>query len=71
MNETSKSSELDQKAMDRRLIDEIRSEKKWEKALAESEDVLSRLAGKAIEEHSRGKTKLLDTQKIPGCKRKV
>ncbi len=37
--EASKLSELEQTALARWLIDEIISQKKWEKAFAESEDV--------------------------------
>jgi len=41
-------------------LDELTAEKKWEKAFAGSEDILSRLASEAIEEHKQGRTKPLD-----------
>ena len=58
--EASKMSELEQDALARWLIDEIMSEKKWEKAFAESEYLLEKLADEALAEHAEGKTKPLD-----------
>ncbi|GAB6888982.1 hypothetical protein JCM13304A_24860 [Desulfothermus okinawensis JCM 13304] len=62
--EASKLSELEQNALARWLIDEIISEKKWEKAFAESEDVLDKLANEALMEHAKGKTKPLDINRL-------
>ncbi len=58
--EASKLSEFEQNSLARWLIDEIISLKKWEKAFAESEDLLNRLANESLAEHSEGKTKPLD-----------
>jgi len=58
--EASKLSELEQNTFARWLIDEIITEKKWEKAFAESEDLLEKLANEALAEHAEGKTKPLD-----------
>ena len=58
--EASRLPELEQNTLARWLIDEIIVEKKWEKAFAESEDVLDRLADEALMEHTEGKTKPLD-----------
>ena len=55
--EASKLPELEQNALARWLIDEVISERKWEKAFAESEDVLDKLADEALPEHAQGKTK--------------
>jgi len=57
--EASRLSELEQNTLARWLIEEIISEKKWEKAFAESEDVLDKLADEALAEHTQGKTKPL------------
>ena len=57
--EASRLPELTQNALARWLIDEIISERKWEKIFAESEDVLDKLANEAITEHRQGKTKPL------------
>ena len=46
--EASKLSALEQNALARWLIDEIISERRWEKAFAESEDVLDKLADEAL-----------------------
>ncbi|KUJ95330.1 MAG: hypothetical protein XD41_1678 [Desulfonauticus sp. 38_4375] len=62
--EASKLSELEQNALARWLIDEIISEKKWEKTFAESEDVLDKLANEALEEHTKGKTKPLNVNQL-------
>jgi len=62
--EASKLTELEQNALARWLIDEIISEKKWEKAFAESEDVLDKLADEALVEHTEGRTKPLDVNQL-------
>ncbi len=62
--EASKLSELEQNALARWLIDEILSEKKWEKAFSESEDVLDKLADEALAEHAAGKTKPWDVDNL-------
>ena len=58
--EASKLPEFEQNTLARWLIDEIISEKKWEKAFAESESMLDTLANEALEEYKQGKTKPLD-----------
>ena len=63
-NEASKLTEIEQNAIGRWLLDEIKSEKKWEKLFAESEDVLEQLAQEALMEHEKGKTKDLDINKL-------
>lgn len=50
---------LEQNALARWLIDEIISERRWEKAFADSEGTLEKLAGDALVEHRRGRTKPL------------
>ncbi len=62
--EASRLSDLEQNALARWLIEEIISEKKWEKAFAESEDVLDKLADEALAEHAQGKTKPLDIDRL-------
>ena len=59
--EASKLPELEQNVLAKKLLNELLSEKKWEKAFADSEDILSRLADEAVEEHKQKKTKPLDT----------
>jgi hypothetical protein len=62
--EASKLPKLDQNALARWLMDEIISQKKWEKAFAESEDLLDTLADEALEEHAQGRTKPLDVNRL-------
>ena len=62
--EASKLPASEQNALARWLIDELISERKWEKALAESEDVLEKLADEALAEHAQGKTKPLDIEQL-------
>ena len=61
--EASKLPELEQNAFARWLMEEILSEKKWEKKFAESEPILEELAHEAIEEYAKGTTKPLDVNK--------
>ena len=56
----SKLPEVEQNVFARWVLEELISEKRWEKTFAESEDVLSKLAGIALKEHKRGKTKSLN-----------
>ena len=60
----SKLPEIEQNIMAKWLIDELKSEKKWEKLFAESEDILEKLADEALAELAQGKTKLLDVDKL-------
>ena len=46
--EASRLPKTEQNALARWVLDELRSERAWEKAFAESEDVLERLADEAI-----------------------
>ena len=58
--EASKLPVVDQNALAKWLMQELESEKKWEKMFAESEDVLDYLADAALKAYRRGKTKPLD-----------
>jgi len=60
----SKLPEIEQNVMAKWLIDELKSEKKWEKMFAESEDILEKLADEALAELAQGKTKPLDIDKL-------
>lgn len=62
--EASKLPVVDQNALAKWLIQELESEKKWEKMFAESEDVLDQLADEAIKARKRGKTKPLTINRL-------
>ena len=56
--EASKLPHVEQNIFAKWLLDELASERKWEKLFAESEEILSKLADQALDEHAQGKTKL-------------
>ena len=60
----SKLSEMEQNIIAKWLIDELESEKKWEKLFAGSEDLLEKLADEGLAEHAQGKTNPLDIDKL-------
>jgi len=62
--EVAKLSGIEQNKVAKWLLDELASEKHWNDAFSESEDVLSRLADDAIEEHNQGKTKPLSLDNL-------
>ncbi|MEK6765430.1 MAG: hypothetical protein AABY49_04270 [Planctomycetota bacterium] len=62
--EASKLPEIEQNVLAKWLIAELESEGKWERMFAESEDVLEKLADEALTEHTQGKTKPLDIDKL-------
>ncbi len=48
---------VEQNALAKWLINELASEKRWEKSFAESEEILEKLAEEALNEHKEGRTK--------------
>ena len=56
--------EVEQNNLARWLIEELESDRKWQKLFAESEDVLDTLADEALEEVKKGKTKTLDIDEL-------
>jgi len=62
--EASKLPDIEQNGLARWVLDELESERKWEKAFAKSEYILSALADEALEEHAQEKTKPLDVDKL-------
>jgi hypothetical protein len=62
--EASKLSETDQNALAKWLLEEIRSEKSWSRAFAESQDVLEKLADEALEEKRKGRATPLDVDSL-------
>lgn len=62
--EASKLPELEQNALAKQLLNELTAENKWEKEFASSEDILSRLADEAIEEHKQGRRKPLNIDSL-------
>jgi hypothetical protein len=46
------------------ILEEIASERRWDKAFADSADALAQLADEAIAEHRRGQTQVLEPDKL-------
>jgi hypothetical protein len=57
--EASKLPEIEQNAFAKWVMEEIESERKWEKTFAGSEDVLDKLADEALAAYKHGKTELM------------
>lgn len=55
---------IEQNAVAKWLLNELSSEKHWNKAFAESEGVLEKLAEEALKEHKQKKTRLLDPESL-------
>ncbi len=54
--EVSRLPEIEQNIVAKWVLDELKSEKKWGKSFAKSEDILEKLADEAINEKRKGKT---------------
>jgi len=55
---------VDQNALAKWVLEELKAEKKWEQMFAKSEDVLDKLADEALAAHKKGKTKPLDIDRL-------
>ncbi len=64
LKETSRLPEIDQNGFGKWMRGDLESERKWEKAFAGSEDILDRLADKALAAHGRGETKPLKAKDL-------
>jgi hypothetical protein len=62
--EASRLPDIEQNALARWLLEEIESERKWEKIFAESEDELGRLALEALSEDEEKETTHLDLGRL-------
>ena len=62
--EVEKLPEVEQNALAKWLLKELSSEKRWNKAFAESEDVLEKLADEALREHKKKKSRPLDLDNL-------
>ena len=59
-SEVGKLSDVEQNALAKWLLNELVSERRWDKTFAESEDMLEKLAAEAFIEHKKKKTRPLD-----------
>ena len=51
--------EIEQNIYAKNLLEEIESEKKWDRSFSESEDLLSQMADSALKDFNNGNTKSL------------
>ena len=63
-HEVSKLPEAEQNVFAKWLLEELASDRRWEKTFAESEDVLSKLAEDALKQHRKGRTKPLNIDEL-------
>lgn len=56
--------ETEQDTLAKWLLQELADEREWDKAFADSQDVLDRLADEALEAHKKGKAKPLDLGRL-------
>jgi len=59
LSEVAKLPDAEQDAVAAILLQEMASERRWSEAFANSQDLLSKLAEKALAEHAAGRTKPL------------
>ncbi len=64
ISEMSKLPKRERDRIARWLLEEIASEGRWAEAFDGSRDALDRLAGEALEEHRRGRSKPLDSGRL-------
>jgi len=62
--EISNLAEQEQEAIAAWILEELASERRWEKVFADSQDVLARLADEALAEHHAGRTQELDPEAL-------
>lgn len=62
--EASKLSPKEQDALADWLLAELRSEKRWDRLFADSQEKLSKLASEALVEHSNGQTQKLNPDQL-------
>lgn len=63
-DQASRLSESEQDALARWMLEELASEKQWDKRFAQSEDTLSKLAAEALQEHQQDRTSPLDLDSL-------
>jgi hypothetical protein len=56
--------ETEQDSLAKWLLEELESDREWDRLFAESPDVLDRLAQEALEAHRQGKTKPMDFDRL-------
>ena len=63
-DEASRLPKGEQDALAKLLLEELKSQRRWDRAFAASHDRLSDLADEAMEEHRQGDTQKLEPEKL-------
>jgi len=63
-DEAAKLPEIEQNALARWVLEELKSDRKWDKQFAESEDILAELAREALQEESNNETTDLEKDRL-------
>ena len=63
-NEVAKLPEKEQEAVAAWLLEELSSERQWQGAFSNSQDLLTSLADKALREHKQGRTEPLQPNEL-------
>ena len=56
--------ETEQDTLAKWLLEELQSEREWDRLFAESPDILERLGDEAIDAHKKGKTRPMDFERL-------
>ncbi len=56
--------ETEQDTLARWLLEELQSEREWDRIFAGSQDVLGKLADEALDAHKEGRTKPMDLEHL-------
>lgn len=62
--EAAKLPEIEQNALAKRILEELEADREWDKAFAESEDVLDKLADEALAQQKQGKTRSMRLREL-------
>ena len=62
--EASRLSKSDQDLIGKWMLAELAAEKRWEESFTRSQDLLAKMAGQALNEHRKGRSKPLDPEAL-------
>ncbi len=63
-NKASKLPEIEQNALAKWVLEELETEREWEKTFAESEKILDKFADEALALHRKGKTRTMNIKAL-------
>lgn len=63
-DKASKLPESEQNTLAKWLLEELQSERQWDKVFADSQDVLEQLGDEALDAHKKGKTRPMDFERL-------